>query len=175
MVWLASTFRVGAHGRVTLLDDDAPPIFPAPKNENDLAENSGFPIANVVLVEIPSENKHSPLQLADRCKRAVQEQWLRFANEAYSKAQGSVTDSIWQEQSRDVIETFAAWAPLASAEKNAYTSARNRLMNLLAARKATRDFQAAKGHWNIPKSSLDAARESVLAPNLSPSSVVNWD
>ena len=154
----------------TLLADGAQLIFPSPENKDGVAENSGFPVANVVLVEIPSENKHSPLQLADRCMEAVQARWLKFAEEAYSEAQrrsrGSVTDSIWQEQARDVIETFAAWVPLASAD--AYTSAHKRLMSLLAARKATRDFQAAKGHWSVPKSSLDGARESVLALNLSP-------
>lgn len=149
-------------------------IFPAPENVNGLAENSGFPVANIVLVEILSENKHSPLQLADRCKEAVQAHWLKFAKDAYSEAQersrGSVTDAIWQEQARDVIETFAAWVPLAPlASADAYSSARKRLMSLLAARKATRDFQAAKGHWSVPKSSLDGARESVLALNLSPS------
>jgi CRISPR-associated protein Cmr2 len=154
----------------TLLADGALLIFPAPESKDGLAENSDLPVANVVLVEIPSENRHSPLQLADQCRKAVQAHWLNFAEEACSEAQrrsrGSVTDSIWQEQARDVIETFAAWVPLASAD--AYPSARKRLMNLLAARKSTRDFQAANGHWNVPKSSLDGARESVLARDLSP-------
>ena len=153
----------------TLLADGAQLIFPAPENKDDLAESSDLPVANVVLAEIPSESRHRPLQLADRCREAVQAHWLNFAEEAYSEAQrrsrGSVTDSIWQEQARDVIETFAAWVPLAAADT--YTSARKRLMSLLAARKATRDFQAANGHWNVPKSSLDGARESVLALNLS--------
>jgi len=150
----------------TLRDDGARPIFPAPENRDDLVENSGFPVANVVLAEIPAENKRTPLQLADRCKQAVQERWVKFADEAYAEAKGSVTDSIWREQKWDANETFAAWVPLASAD--AYASARQRLMSLLAARKATRDFQPAHGHWSVPKSSLDGARESVLALNLSP-------
>jgi len=125
-------------------------IFPGPETPPDN-------VANVILAEV-SEGK-TPQSASQAAKRAAIDCWEKFAAEARSEAAEFIRWHIWTQQVGDVIEFYAAWTPLASPSH--YKEARQRVMRLLAGRKACRDFSPAVGHPGIPKSSLDGARESV--------------
>ena len=71
----------------------------------------------------------------------------------------------------DVLELYGAWVRIEDGDTS-YAVARDRLERLLGARKTTRDFLPAAVSFDgapgfgKPKSSLDAARETVLGENL---------
>lgn len=133
-------------------------IFPAPASPHDLEKNSEFNVANIILAELP-ENV-DPAAARRDAEAAAQAQWLEFANNAKAFASVLIDSDLWNDQVTDVIEFYAAWVPLESPQQ--YGDARRRLMRLLAGRKALRDFKPAKGREQVPKSSLDGARETVL-------------
>ncbi|GIW83417.1 MAG: type III-B CRISPR-associated protein Cas10/Cmr2 [Gemmatales bacterium] len=124
-------------------------IFPASSNASN--------VANVILAELPDGE---PKDVAAEARKAAQERWLEFANEARNEADGVIRDDIWNDQVDDVIEFYAAWVDY--PDDKTYADSRRRVMRLLAGRKACRDFLPAKGRAGVPKSSLDGLRESVL-------------
>lgn len=70
------------------------------------------------------------------------------------------TDDAWDEQIGTLLEFAAAWAPLGD-----YRTARTAVEQAVAARKYLRDFAPwEKQRGNVPKSSLDGGRETVLRP-----------
>jgi CRISPR-associated protein Cmr2 len=122
-------------------------IFPASSN----AEN----VANVILAEFDVVD---PREAAANAKRAAQERWFAFAEDAWREASGVIRKDIWDDQVNDVIEFYAAWVTRTAD----YQANRSRVMRLLAGRKSCREFLPAKGRAGVPKSSLDGQRESVL-------------
>lgn len=124
-------------------------IFPA---QSDV-EN----VANIILAELGAAD---PKAVAAEAKKAAQNQWLKFAADASREASGGIRMDIWKDQVDDVIEFYAAWAPRSANHQHD----RARVMRLLAGRKNCRDFLAARGRAEEPKSSLDGQRESVLKP-----------
>lgn len=112
-------------------------------------------IANIILAEVPAGD---PADLARRAREAARAGWREFADDALKQTNAIVRQDIWQDQVDDVIEFYAAWAPLSGD----YRAARHRVMRLLEGRKACRDFLPARGRAGVPKSSLDGRRESVL-------------
>lgn len=142
---------------------DLEPAFP-PGNAQSNPANllKAFSVANVIRAVIP-ENIECSLQEFDRdVKDAAKAEWMKYANSTLfiiNKNDPGAINSIWDEQVKDVIEFYSAWVPLGD---NNYPIAQKRLMRILTARKATRDFKPASVHWGVEKSSLDGARESVL-------------
>ncbi len=132
-------------------------IFPNPSNSGDLAPDSDFTVANVILAET-----EDPEEAAGRAEAAAQGRWLEFAEEARKKAGNMIRDDVWDTQLSDVVEFYAAWA---TVENGGYKDARSRVMRLLAARKNCRDFAPFLGQAGLPKSSLDGLRETVLKDN----------
>jgi CRISPR-associated protein Cmr2 len=131
-------------------------IFPAPHNNTDLHQNSHLNVANVIVAEL---NESDPVQVAHTAKKAAQSCWRSFADQVFHNNQRVIRSNIWNDQVDDVIEFYAAWH-VYSPEM--YQSGRANLMRLLAARKRCRDFLPSRGQPDIPKSSLDGLRESVL-------------
>lgn len=137
-------------------------IFPDVENADEL---TGISVANVILAEVSGD----PQSIADKAKKAAEACWKEFAKLARQKVSeiaGSVTvlrdeDDLWQKQIDDFLEFQVAWCRLGD-----YKESRQRVMKLLAGRKACRDFSPGHGEAKIPKSSLDGARESVLCKNL---------
>jgi len=130
-------------------------IFPTAQDAGD--DNAA--VANVILAELPEGP--NPKDLAKKAKDAVQQCWHKFADEAHKAASPNIHEELWNAQLGDVIEFYAAWVPV----NGNYKDARNRVMRLLAGRKACRDFIQPEGgieKRRIPKSSLDGRRESVL-------------
>jgi CRISPR-associated protein Cmr2 len=122
-------------------------IFPA----SSAAEN----VANVILAELTTGE---PKEVAAQAKLAAQKRWSDFADEAYEEASRVIRPEVWNEQVDDVIEFYAAWVPATPD----YKTDRQKLMRLLAGRKACRDFRPNPISVALPKSSLDGQRETVL-------------
>lgn len=117
--------------------------------------------ANRLLAEVPAGV--DPKELARRTREAVMAFWRDQVAAPVKRCCADLLapgiDAVWEEQIGDFVEFTAAWAPLRD-----YQVARHQVENAVAARKNLRDFspwQQQRG--SVPKSSLDGARETVLA------------
>lgn len=134
-------------------------IFPAlAKNAPELQPYpaSIFNVANIILAELPEGI--IPSEVANKAEKAAQSHWLRMAETAKDEAKDFIEVHRWTQQVEDVIEFYASWCPL---DPDAYGASRQRVMRLMAARKACRDFAAERGYYRVPKSSLDGARDTL--------------
>lgn len=148
-------------------------IFPAPfAPDKDLAPDSEFNVANKVVAMLETADAAQALQLA---KEAALERWRCLARRCLDDFPARhLRRQVWDLQVDDILETYGAWVRVDDA--GAYRERLARLNVLLAARKATRDFAPAATDpreapfpdpreapfHGLPKSSLDAARETVL-------------
>jgi CRISPR-associated protein Cmr2 len=127
-------------------------IFPS-STGSDAAPN----VANVILAEL--EDGKDPQAFAELARTAAEGRWLKYAGQAWDIASSVLNQRRWNTQIGDVLEFYAAWAPLPNDD--AYAATRRQVMRLLAGRKACRNFDPGAGEAGVPKSSLDGARESV--------------
>jgi CRISPR-associated protein Cmr2 len=154
-----------------LADSGAKLIFPAlARGDPELQQcfaplrPSGKPplnVANKVVAEVPADV--DPKELAQTTREAVMRLWREdIAAPVKRRCAGLLApgiDAVWDEQIDTFIEFTAAWAPL-----DDYTSARSQVEAAVAARKSLRDFAPwTRQRGDAPKSSLDGARETVLA------------
>lgn len=119
-------------------------------------------IANKLLAEVPDGVE--PQQLARAVRKTVASYWRdQLAAPVKEKCGGllaSGINAVWAEQIETFLEFTACWLPLGE-----YAQTRRQLEKAIAGRKLLRDFDPwAQGRGNVPKSSLDGARESVLLP-----------
>jgi CRISPR-associated protein Cmr2 len=119
-------------------------------------------IANKLLAEVPEGV--DPEQLARAARKAVADYWRdQVAAPVRAKCVGLLAqniDAVWSEQIDSFLEFAASWLPLGD-----YAQTRRQLEQAIAGRKLLRDFDPwNQGRGNVPKSSLDGARESVLLP-----------
>lgn len=119
-------------------------------------------IANKLLAEVPDGVE--PQQLARAARKAVADYWReQLAAPVKTKCAGLLAkdiDALWTEQIDTFLDFSASWLPLGE-----YAPTRRQLEKTIAGRKLLRDFDPwAQGRGNVPKSSLDGARESVLLP-----------
>jgi CRISPR-associated protein Cmr2 len=120
-------------------------------------------IANKLLAEVPGGT--DPQQLAKAARKAVADYWRNeVAAPVRTKCAGLLAqniDAVWNEQIDSFLEFTASWLPLGD-----YGETRRQLEQAIAGRKVLRDFDPwTQGRGNVPKSSLDGARESVLLPS----------
>lgn len=162
-------------GRATarsLIDGGAKLIFPSLQaGDAQLAaclaplRTDGTPpqnIANKLLAEVPA--KKDPRKLAQAAREATADYWRsKLAAPVKKKCDGVLAqnnDAVWREQIDTFLEFAASWLPLGE-----YAETRRQLEQAIAGRKQLRDFDRwTQGRGNVPKSSLDGARESVLLP-----------
>lgn len=132
-------------------------IFPAPESLEDLETLDGAGILNLLLAKVPSGLE--PAKLGEAALKAARDYLREEAMRAFGPHQEHLRLQDALKQVEDLLEGYYAYLPL----KEGYAKTRRRLMALLAARKTTRDFRLVS--WGTPlyKSSLDGARESVLA------------
>jgi CRISPR-associated protein Cmr2 len=119
-------------------------------------------IANKLLADVP--DGVDPERLARTAREAVAAYWHdQLAEPVKAKCAGLLaqhSDAVWKEQIETLLEFAASWLPLGE-----YAQTRRQLEKAIAGRKLLRDFDPwAQGRGNVPKSSLDGARESVLLP-----------
>jgi CRISPR-associated protein Cmr2 len=134
-------------------------IFPAP--EMNLNPDSPDNAANKVVALV----NDAPRTVGNAVWQAVENRRDELAQISFDAAQerDNFDRSLAETQLKDLVEFYWAAAPYEESQGNeAYTVARARAEALFAARKATRDFQQARGRDGLPKSSLDGFRESVL-------------
>lgn len=132
-------------------------IFPYPK----ALDNQNASVANVVLAEVKDADADAIKQIVSKAKTAATNAFKQMAMATFAKLKNSINADVWATQIEDVVEFFAAWVK----ESGDYSTDREKVMKLLAARKATRDFLPAIGFQGVFKSSLDGLRESVLVKN----------
>jgi len=161
-----------------LAGKDAELIFPAlEKGSGELSPCDEF---------IRPQTKKPPLNIANRllaiisgdeqlCKgavndarEAVKHRWSEIADkvkrehESLLPADG-VVDAVWKEQVDSFLEFNASWTPMDDSPEG-YRDAHCLLEQTIAGRKCLRDFEPwHHGRGNVPKSTLDGARETVLA------------
>ena len=144
-------------------------IFPRLENPDADLEPRDRPgdaanIANVLRAEIAAPDTAAVRILCKETETAARSRLIELGDSArqeMERLRRPAREEVWQAQIDDILEGFAAWAPLAA---DGYAAASRRLGEALAARKATRDFCACKpiAAEGLPKSSLDGARETVL-------------
>ncbi|MHA2000146.1 MAG: type III-B CRISPR-associated protein Cas10/Cmr2, partial [Promethearchaeota archaeon] len=136
-------------------------IFPAlEKGSDDLEPGHGpgaFNVSNIILAEIPEGTNPEEIknQACNKAKNMLKNQVDDLPDS------GAINQNLWDAQVDDLLHFYAAWLPLENEDD--WASSRARLMQLLAARKATREFKQHQGKSHVPKCSLCGARESVLA------------
>lgn len=162
--------ELGRAAARALVDGDAKLIFPslaagdaqlvaclAPlRADNTPPQN----IANKLLAEVPDGTE--PQHLAKAARKAVADYWRdQVAAPVKAKCAGLLAqnvDTVWNEQIDSFLEFSASWLPLGD-----YAATRRQIEQAIAGRKLLRDFDPwTQGRGNVPKSSLDGARESVL-------------
>lgn len=146
-----------------LHENGAELIFPfVGKNTDLLKENSEFSVGNKIQVIVNVESREKLIKIADNAKAAAKEHFEKIANQVWQDLgnhTNGLRQKIWENQKNDYVEVQYAWAHFNS--ENEYSTASQKAAQLLAARKATRDFTQQIGDF-LPKSSLDGARETVL-------------
>jgi len=134
-------------------------IFPGVKDVKELDGNK-LSVANVILAVVAN-----PQKVAEQAEAAAKEAWnkhIENAEREVEKYSGNILrKDVWDRQKKDdFVEFYAAWVPF---EEQRYQENRQRVMRLLAGRKACRDFTQEKPNGAcLPKSSLDGARDTVL-------------
>ena len=151
-------------------------IFPCPQDPDTDLKPQDKPgdaanIANILRAEISVPDAAHARALCEEAKSAAVSRLATLGDSARNEMERMgrpVRGEVWQAQIGDVLEGFAAWAPITASDDadagDGYAQASRRLGGVLAARKATRDFRACKPLpvEGLPKSSLDGALETVL-------------
>ncbi len=143
-------------------DNPAEDLKPRDK-PGDMANTS-----NIIRALIDTDDSEEITRLCERVKGAAEERLARLCLIGKDKLGEALPfhDQLWDKQIGDILECYSAWTALQHDET--YGDASKRLGGLHAARKATREFRPAAKvpadplGYGIPKSSLDAARESVI-------------
>ena len=146
-------------------------IFPAPQSNDDLLPDSSFNVGNKLLIVVTDTRSEAMLKISNQAKKAAKDRWCELAEQSLKQIKTrhtnfQIREEVWNEQLGDVVEFFSAWTPLTED----YKASRQRVEQLLAARKNSRDFLPSTVNemhsWGLPKSSLDGQRETVLPKDL---------
>lgn len=136
-------------------------VFPSPESTDDLMPDSTLTVANKVLAILSEE----PTDLGRQVEAALRGRLDELRQKAFGEIKSPhFNESLAKDQVDDLPEFYWAYLPFEPGE---YAGARRHAEVLLAARKNTRDFEQFPGEM-VPKSSLDAARESVIHENAYP-------
>ena len=145
-------------------------IFPHLENPDEALKPQNQPedaanIVNILRAEIRVPNAEATRELCDKAKDSAISRLVGLGEDVRKEMadmKRPIRDDVWDAQIGDILEAFAAWAPL--TESSNYAEASRCLGGLLAARKATHDFRPCKPLQTkgLPKSSLDGALETVL-------------
>lgn len=174
----------------SMAEDRAKLVFPALDIDNEIdneelqpclgllrekteqsAKKSPLNIANKILATLPKETGLDPSIVAEKAREAARGRWKKFSDDAKEKAEENEginllapdIDSAWDEQIDSLIEFFAVWSSSPIGEEE-YAKTLEMLNGELLGRKTLREFSP----WihqreGVPKSSLDGARETVMA------------
>lgn len=154
--WLLSEISKAAAKSIT--DAGGQLIFPAPSKTSDLAAKSDLAAPNKVVAVVTT----SPADTAQCVRAAIRTRLYQLREDAFKKLnnQPFFDRALAEKQVDDLVEFY--WVSVAFADDTGYANARDLGETLLSARKTSRDFRQPTGDYK-PKSSLDGARESVIA------------
>lgn len=153
---------------LSLKEQGAELIFPAVNDKSLLQPNTELSVGNKIQALIYTDNQQQVRQIIENAKQATRQRFINEADKAKEalKNPKDIRGHIWQAQVNDYVDIQAAWAVV--NEKQNYKQAVALATQVLAARKATRDFNQSvdnnpySTNFMIPKSSLDGAKETVL-------------
>jgi len=131
-------------------------IFPCPGEIAALQRGSALNVANRIVAVIeqpPEEMALATQQAVIKCLRQVRDS-------AYGHIRDSFERHVAEQQVDDLVEFY--WAALPFPPAADYAQVRSQLEAVMAARKVTRDFAPVTWGRDVPKSSLDGLRESVI-------------
>lgn len=164
--WLLSELSKAA--AKAIVEQNGKLIFPS-ASPADLTPDSPFSVVNKIVAEIEAPATEDLEKLLDETVYCAMRKRLQdLRDEALSEArahkisgQPALNWASAKTQIYDLIEYY--WAALPFNDPKQYVQVRRRVEALLVARKTTRNFSAATA-WseNLPKSSLDGLRESVI-------------
>jgi CRISPR-associated protein Cmr2 len=159
----------------SLAQSDARLIFPALEKGDAELEPCDAPVrgstnqppvsvANKIFAEL--REGCDTAALAKEARAAARACWRGIAEGVRGSRASAViargSEAVWNEQIEEVLEFYAAWAPLADGP-GGYRTARTGVEQALAARKNLREFRPWRHERaDAPKSSLDGGRVSVL-------------
>jgi CRISPR-associated protein Cmr2 len=155
--WLLSELAKAAAREIVAREADGITalVFPAPGKLSDLTQGSTLNVANRIVATVQGP----PVEIAEAARTAVNVCLtdLRDGSIRPAMQEKLHTWALAQEQISDFVEFYWVAVPLTGNDRDD----RKLADHLLAARKNTRNFNAAAGRpW--PKSSLDGTRESVI-------------
>ena len=136
-------------------------IFPLPIGRTDLNPDSPYRVVNKILARISGE----PADLARDVTKAMHAEVERLSHQAIQALKDHHAEQETAKlQVADLPELYWVSLPLADGAPGdeAYVATRSTLEALMAARKATRTFERVQWGAQVPKSSLDGQRESVI-------------
>jgi len=136
-------------------------IFPRPETLEDLnGTNQSFSVPNKIVALVTTE----PKVIGKRIGESLLKRLESIRDNAFQNMDGKKFELDKAEaQVNDLLEYFWAAVPLEDPQNPIeYQKARKQVEALLAARKTTREFSQPSWASNVPKSSLDGLRESVI-------------
>jgi CRISPR-associated protein Cmr2 len=165
--WLLSELSKAA--AKSIVEQKGELIFPQTSKDTDLEESSDFNVVNKILAEVSD----SPEIVGKKVKEAIDERLKTITDKAFNNLRTLPKQIIdldkAQLQVTDVVEFF--WTAVKHSDSDKYKLDRDKVEKIFSARKATRNFHQVnlnnsgkKNNWgdNVPKSSLDGQRESVI-------------
>ena len=138
-------------------------VFPGVSKPDELYAESSTSVANKIVLRVPDGKE--PAAVAERGREGLRARlgWLR--DQAFNKISAQYFERETAEtQVDDLIEY--AWVSAPENGSGGYSEARRRAEELLAARKNTRLWSRVPWGLDVPKSSIDGERESVLREEL---------
>ena len=154
--WLLSEISKAAAQKI--VEEGNQLIFPSPPDlVTDLAPDSDFAVVNKLVAKVETDDIDN---LGTIIYSAMSERLEKIKDAAFKDLKR--LNIHWKNadaQIADLIEFYWAAFPF---DGNNYKVVRQKTEALLAARKATRNFKPVTWGLNVPKSSLDGLRESVI-------------
>ena len=161
--WLLSELAKAAAHEIAIQNELESLIFPWTGSVDDLKVDSELNVGNKIVAVI---NK-PPASFCQEVHASIQKRLRDIREQAYSGiASAYFLRDIAEKQVDDLLEFY--WVAVPFENEQAYQKTRITAEQLLAARKATRDFQPVTWGSNAPKSSLDGQRESVIHEEIYP-------
>jgi CRISPR-associated protein Cmr2 len=138
-------------------------VFPGTLRPNELRGESDTSVANKIVIRVPDGLE--PMSVAKWGEAGMRSRLKFICDEAFGRIAAPYFDRPTAEnQVSDLIEY--AWVSALESGPQGYSEARRKAEALLSMRKNTRLWDQVKWGKDVPKSSIDGERESVLHEDL---------
>ncbi|HEX3555842.1 MAG TPA: type III-B CRISPR-associated protein Cas10/Cmr2 [Thermoanaerobaculia bacterium] len=138
-------------------------VFPGILKPKELQPGSLTSVANKIVLRVPDGK--DPAAVASLGERGMRDRLHQLRDEAFSNIHGPhFIRPRAEDQVEDLIEYV--WVSTPERSVDGYSAAREKAESLLAARKNTRLWNPVSWGDQVPKSSIDGERESVLHEHL---------